>query len=296
MLESIMKMYFLVFLLLVVPVLSADTNGEEHQSQLFLIDKIEAVIFGKEDIEVVTKSDIERPSLGGGFRSKEDIIFEREVLLDAKEHKISSDEESVDAYIAQVQRENNLSQKDLEDIFTASGYTLEEGRQQLQVMQTVNTMLDVKIRSNLIVPRKDVENYYNEHPELIEATYTLERVVVPFSKKLSKERQLSGLIKIIESGNGMEKAPWSESFTLNHSEIAAQKQFIYTLEPGQISLPQEIENGFELFKLVEKTAEYRKSLDESYRDIVDILRRPKYEELMDNYRTMLMEHMSIVYF
>ncbi len=68
------------------------------------------------------------------------------------------------------------------------------------------------------------------------------------------------------------------------------------MEQGDISLPQEVAGGFEMFKLVEKTPETVKSLDDSYRDIVDILRRPKYEELMEKYKTALMKNASVVYF
>src|SRR5690606_30289248 len=149
-------------------------DGEK--SGLILLDQIEVVVYGQEDVEIVTKSDIDRPALGGGYRTEDEIIFERSVLLDAKKHKIPNDEEAVDAGIEQMKREHDLSDEDLEAIFKASDYTLQEGRQQFQTMQMINTMLDVKVRSNLIVPRRDVEAYYNQHPEVVEATYTLERL------------------------------------------------------------------------------------------------------------------------
>lgn len=261
-----------------------------------LLDQIEVVVFGQEDVEIITKSDTDRPSIGGGFRTKEDMVFEKKVFLDAKKHKIPQDEEAVDAYLAQIQRDYNLSQKELEQIFTASGYTIEEGRQQLQIMQTVNTMLDVKIRSNLIIPRKDVERYYEEHPEVIEATYTLERMFVPQSNRISSEKQYKHLVRFAKTGRGAVDAAWGEPFTINHSDIAESKQFIYTMNVGEVSMPEPVQGGFELFRLVEKTEQTVKSLEESYREIVDILRRPKYEELMENYRQFLLKQSSVIYF
>src|SRR4030095_6750118 len=294
--EISMKMRIMFFLLIVSSMISAHNNDTVDISTLELLDQIEVVIFGQEDVEIITKSDIDRPSLGGGFRTKEEIVFEREGVLDAKKHKIPQDEESVNAYLAQIQRDHNLSEKELEQIFTSSGYTIEEGRQQLQTMQTVNTMLDVKIRSNLIIPRKDVESYYNEHPTVVEATYTLERMFVPQSKRVSPEEQYDLLVKFAQTGRGISGVVWGEAFTINHSDIAESKQFIYEMKVGEVSLPQAVQGGFELFKLVEKTEEQIKSLEESYRDIVDILRRPKYEELMENYRLFLLNHSSVVYF
>lgn len=288
-----MKMHILVLLLFVSSIVCADTVDT---SNLVLLDQIEVVIYGQEDVEIITKSDMERPSLGGGFRTQDEIVFEREVLLDAKKHHLPQDDEAIDAYLIQVQREHNLSQEDLENIFISSGYTIEEGRQQLQMLQTVNTMLDIKIRSNLIVPRRDVEEYYKKNPVVIEATYTLERAFVPQSKSMSRDALYNVLVKYAETGKGVAGVAWGDSFTINHSDVAESKQFIYTMEPGKISLPQEIAGGFEIFRLVEKTPETVKSLDESYREIVDILRRPKYEELMENYRQLLLKNASIVYF
>jgi PPIC-type PPIASE domain len=282
--------------LLISSVICADENGALDTSNFILVDQIEVVVYGQEDVEIITKSDIDRPSLGGGFRTKDEIVFEREVLLDAKKHHIPQDEDAVDAYLAQIQRENNLSASELEDIFTSSGYTLEEGREQLQMMQTINTMLDVKIRSNLIVPRKDVEEYYRNNPTIIEATYTLQRAFVPQSKKLSAEQQHKILVKYAQNGKGASNVTWSDSFTINHADVAANKHFIYDMEPGKISTPQEINGGFEMFKLVEKTPQTVKNLEDSYREIVDILRRPKYEELMAKYKEALMQHASVVYF
>src|SRR5947207_7005352 len=123
-----MKKYRITYFLLVATIIIFDLKSDV-QPFLLLLDQIEVVVFGKEDVEIITKSDIDRPALGGGYRSQDDIIFERSVLLDAKQHKIPNDEETVDAGIEQMMREHNLSQDDLEAIFNASGYTLQEGRE-----------------------------------------------------------------------------------------------------------------------------------------------------------------------
>lgn len=293
-----MKKYnWLVCILMITTITLCEepSKNSEQPSHLVLLDQIEVVVFGQEDVEIVTTSDINRPALGGGYRTQDDIIFERSVLLDAKKHKIPNDEEAVDAGIEQMKREHDLTDQDLEAIFKESGYTLQEGRQQFQMMQMINTMLDVKVRSNLIVPRRDVEAYYNQHPEVVEATYTLERLFIPFDQKKSKARQRRELEKYVATGIGALEIEPGFVFTINHSDVAEQKQFIFTMEPNQLSAPQEIAGGFELLRLVEKNPEHLKSLDERYREIVDILRRPKYEELMQKYRDQLMNQVSIVH-
>src|SRR5438477_911811 len=250
-----MKVRILLFNLLISSSIFAENNEDiVDTSNLVLIDQIEVVVYGQ-DVEIITKSDLDRPALGGGFRTKEEIVFEKEVLLDAKKHHLPQDEEAIDAYLVQIQREHNLSSDDLENIFTSSGYTIQEGREQLQMMQTVNTMLDIKIRSNVIVPRKDVERYYQENPVIIEATYTLERAFVPQSPKISSEKQYKVLVEYSQGLKKVAGIVWSEPFTLNHSDIAESRDFIYMMEPGNISLPLLVNGGFELFRLVEKTPE-----------------------------------------
>ncbi|HLJ31627.1 MAG TPA: peptidylprolyl isomerase [Candidatus Babeliales bacterium] len=290
-----MKVKIIIFLM-ISSFLTAQTDDEVNTADLVLLDQIEVAVYGQEDVEIITKSDIDRPSLGGGFRSKEDIVFEKEVLLDAKKHHIPQDEEAIDAYLAQMQREHGLSSAQLEEIFTSAGYTIEEGREQLQMMNVMNTMLDIKIRSNLIIPRKDVEEYYKNHPTIIEATYTLQRAFVPQSDRMSDKQQYKVLMRYAQTGKGASGVVWSDSFTINHADIATSKQFIYDMEIGQVSEPYAMNGGFEMFKLVDKTPETVKSLEESYREIVDILRRPKYEELMEKYREMLMKNAAVVYF
>src|SRR5438132_12173438 len=157
-----MKMRILLFCLLSSTIIFAENEKVVDTSNMILLDQIEAIVYGQ-DVEIITKSDIDRPALGGGFRTKEEIVFEREVLLDAKKHNLPQDDDAIDAYLAQIQREHDLSPEQLEEVFTGSGYTIEEGREQLQMMQTINTMLDINIRSNLIVPRKDVQEYYKNN-------------------------------------------------------------------------------------------------------------------------------------
>lgn len=259
-----------------------------------LIDAIVIIIFSDEGAEIITRSDIDKPSLSGVARSVDDIIFERLVYLDAKKHKILPDEDAVDKYLTAIQREHNLKPEELQMIFLQAGYTLEEGREQLKMMQAVNSMLDYKIRSNLIVPRKQVEVYYAEHPEFQEASYLISYTKVSFDPALGKEEQYAALVERAKTGDFI-GVLWEGPFWIIESDLAENKQFITQLEPGQISVPFESTDGFELYRLEEKKARYQRTIEERYLEIVDILRKPKYEELLDNYRKSLFGRARIEY-
>ena len=265
-------------------------------SELYLLDTIEAVVRIQKNTEIITKSDVDRPSLGGEIRSLQDIVFERSLFLDAKKQGIKHDEDALEAYLMAIQHEHNLTRDGLKSIFTAAGYTYEEGREQLQMMQTSNIMIDFKIRSNLIVPRKDVVAYYQAHPQVVEPSYVLQRSVIPLSSTKTKEEQKKELAIFSKNKKGIDNIIWSEPFSIDQSDIAQEKQFIITMEPGDISLPIEISGGFELFRLKEKTEERVLTLDERYREIADILRQPKYKELLQAYKDSLFDTASITYF
>lgn len=258
-------------------------------------DTIQAVIFTLDGNEIITQSDVMRTSLQGERRTLEDIVFETLVYLDAKKHKIEPDEDAVSRYLAKIMEDNNINLEQMEEIFRQGGRTLKEGREELRKMQAVGSMFEFKIRSNLIVPRKDVEAYYHAHPEIKPARYFLRYVQIPFYTMMTKAEQQKDLMKKIRD-EGIDFLGLSDPFWVTHGEVAEEKEFIYTLKPGKITPPHVTEDGFEFYYMVEKVEEQRVPLEERYRDIVNTLIQPKYAQLLAEYRTQLFENASIIYF
>ena len=64
------------------------------------VDKISVIIYGNESEIVITESDIKRKSLDGKIRTKEEIVLENLMFIEAKEkYKISVGEDDVDKEI-----------------------------------------------------------------------------------------------------------------------------------------------------------------------------------------------------
>jgi len=265
------------------------------KSDEFLIDTIQAVVHGQSGTEIITMSDVERPSLTGQMRKIDDLVFERMVLLDAAKHKIPMDEEAVDKYLQQIMRENGMTQDQLNQVFLSAGYTQKEGREQFSIMQTVNTMLDFKVRSGLIVPRRDIEAYFESHPEVVEAQYFVQYARVPFDRTQDKEAQRKELAAYAKTGKGLSSVPWSDPFWISKDEIADDKLFIFDLPVGTISQPQKTATGFELYRVKDTRESRARTLEERYREISDILRQPRYQQLLSDYRTALMSGSIVVY-
>lgn len=264
----------------------------------FVIDRIESIVFGPEDTDIITLSDVQRSSIDGAPRTIDDIKLEKLMYQDAKKYRIIPDEEAIDKYLGSVQKQHNITLDQLKDVFRTAGYTYEEGREQFGIMYTVNSMLDFKIRSRLIVPEREVEAYCKAHPEFEEPAYQISRAFIPFTKKQDKDELRVQVEQFATTGKSKELKgiEWEEPFWIKEGDVSEDKQFITSLKPGTIAQPIETEQGFELIKLTAKRGRRERPLEERYREVSDILRKPKYEELMGEYKKELFAQSAVVDF
>ncbi len=260
----------------------------------FLVDAIQAVVFGQEEPHVITYSDVARPSLSGEPRDLEGLIFERLVSGDAQKFKIMTDEEAVDKYLAIIQKQNNMTSDELKNVFTSAGYTYEEGREQLKLLQTVNTMLDFKIRTQVVVPRNAVEEYYKENPMVTEAKAKVQRGFIPYAEK-KLEQQKKALAYMAQTGKVMRGIQWGDPFDITEAEVAEDKAFLFALNKAEISQAKDVGIGFEVFRVVDTWPRKEATLEERYKDIAETLRKPIFDELLAAYKKSLMDAASVLY-
>ena len=290
-----MKKQYLILLTLLVGTVCASKDERIVPDSAFLIDSIQAVVFGQGGAQIITRSDVVRPSLTGMPQSLDDLIFERLVFLDAKKYNIVPDDDAVDKYLAIVQKENNMSLDQLKEVFASAGYTYEEGRQQFRVLQTVNSMLGVKIHSQVIVPRAQVEEYYSQNPVMQEAEYYLQYGFMPYVPE-KREAQAKALRLMAKTGREVKDVQWNDPFWVKQSDVADDKEFIFSMNVGETSQPISQPGGYEIYRLIDKKDESIPTLDERYHEIADILRRPVYEQLMEKYKKNLFDSVSILNF
>lgn len=282
-----------------VPVVTQDKKVADFDhvpEDAQLMDHIAAIVFAQEGTQIITASELERRSLDGNERTLEDLIYEKLMILDAQKFKMTPDDDQIDKHLASVQRENNITLDQLKTIFTNAGYTYEEGREQFGIISLINQLLDFKIRSRLIVPEKEVVAYYTANPEKQDAGFLVQRALIPFNDLQTHEEQQKEIERFVHGRNGFITIEWQEPFWIEKNEMAENKKFIMAMSPGDISDPIETAEGFELFRLQETRPERLKTLDERYREISDILRRPKHEQLLKEYKKQLMDSASVLYF
>ena len=275
---------------------AGETPSSDQDDGIYTVDTIKVILFGDDRSDIITQSDAERPSLDGHSRNLDDLVLERLIYQDAARYKMLPTEDAVDKRLQAVQRENNLTQDDLKNIFRSSGYSYEEGRELFAIMTGVGTVLDFKIMSRLIVPEKDIIAYYKDHPVLQEATFQLERALVIRPECLHVDKFKDELKSLVETGESCLEVEWSSPFWVNKGDLAGDKQFITTMEIGTTAIEQETAAGVELLKLVDKHDEHNMSLEDRYHEIADLLKRPKYEEMFNTYKTELLNSAALLYF
>ena len=283
-----MKKTFFSFLIL----LSSSMCAEK-----FLIDRGEAALFTEEGPVIITKSDVERFDLEGNAQTVDDVIFEQRMFQETKKYKIEVDDAEVDRYLEAIQREHGISLDQLRAMFNASGRTYEEGREQMKILYANNKLMDFKVRSRLIVPEAAVREYYDANPVMQEAKYLLKRTVIPFDTSVEKDVQSARIKKQIEIGGNIIGAVWGDAFWYDEAGIdPVRKEFISVLSKGQVSQPREIAEGFELYTLVDLKPQQLVSLEERYMEIAEILRKPRAEELFEQFKKGLLDASTIVRF
>ncbi len=68
------------------------------------------------------------------------------------------------------------------------------------------------------------------------------------------------------------------------------------MKQGDISLPQGIDGGFEVYRLADKKERKVRTLDERRLEIENELRMPRFERLFTNYKAQLFDSTSVLYF
>lgn len=266
-------------------------------SNRYLVDKIDAVVMGYQGDDVFTelimRSDSERPNLQGQIIELPALVEEAKYYIDARRLRAVVTDDYVDMILASLQHAYNLTKEGLEEVIKGLGYSVEEGRRMLGRMNTISSLLDMRVTGNIFIQKDQAEAYYNANPAYHDGVYTLQRAIITFKgDKQAQEQELKNLI--LTHADGL-KATWSDAFTIEFAEIAPEKAVIHTAKLNDIVLTGQTADGFELYRLVDKKEPLLKTFEERYEEIVTILRRPQEEILLASYKESLDKKLVVEY-
>jgi parvulin-like peptidyl-prolyl isomerase len=242
---------------------------------------------------VLTRLDLERPSIDGRKRTVEELVNDHLMNSEAVFfYRMIVPEDAVDKYINSIKEQHHLSDDQLRGMFKEVGYTYDEGRTQLAMGQAIDSLLNFKIRSRLVVLEKDVRAYYDAHPVYEEASYRIKKGFIP--EGIFTEEELN------QATAAMMKNPaiqWSTSYWLLEDEITDErKEMLRAMKQGSYSHLEPATGGYEVIQLMQVKPRALKSFEDRYREISSILQEPQYYKLLDELKKELLDKYEVVYF
>lgn len=266
------------------------------RAERFLVDRTKVVIHTDTPgmpSEIICESEVQRIGLDGRQKDLSEKIVDRLMVKEGERFGIDVRQVAEETW-EKNQKERGMSEQQMHALLEGAGYTIDEAKEELGRMFVSNQVLGFRVYSQIFVSKRDVQKYYDEHPEYRQAEYFIARALVPYTEAASKDELLQTLQVYRKTGTGI-RVPWGEPCWFLEDEIAADKRFIFSMEAGDIAEPIPTYNGFELIKLVDKRPAMLVPLQERYNTIEYELKLPKLQKELDRYTQDLLSKATIVY-
>lgn len=239
---------------------------------------------------------------------------EREILFEAREQTlnnlidaklsegevkrlaISVDEAEIDAAVERIKEKNFLSEEDMRELLKREGVTLEKYREQLKEQILRAKLVDREVKSNIIITREDVEQYYKAHLEEFSngVRYHLRNIIMKFDpldeeEKAKQRERMERILLRLKDGESFESLArsYSESSlaeqggdlgVFNRSDLAPEIRTAVEKAPaGDFTEIVETDQGFQIFLVQEVFGEEITPLDKVFSKIEEKL----YNQMMD---------------
>lgn len=269
-------------------------------SDEYVIDEILATIYHPQKEEVISRSDL-RPGLDGIQRELDDIIFEKLILIDAQRlHIDEMSDEEVNRLLVSIQESNKLTRDQIVEAFKQSGFTEEEGRNELKKGEIVRRMMQYRIKDKMIVDKEDIESYYNEHPESTPGSLTISQTIINFTTEEKKDsnlkaKKLKSINSAIESKDILNILDWDTPFEIQEEELPEDKVYLKDLAAGSVVKIKETDDSITLLHVVAKKPSGNVPLEEREQAISELLREQRYKNAYKEYKQSLLDSVFIKY-
>jgi len=219
----------------------------------------------------------------------------------AKEFGMDADLElEANAYLEETMQQHNIPNLEaLKEEMSRSGVNFNDYFSQMQRMILSNRIKGAIVRQRVKIMSPEVEQYYRDHlaefsqPE----QYDLQEIVLYTKEKdPAKVREsMMGIYNELKNGQSFEDLAKSFSEGPTASEGGKIGMFsvntlspvisnaIRPLDPGQYTGILQLDFGFEIIKVLGKTASVQRQLSDVYKDIEDILFRKRLEPVIKDY-------------
>ncbi len=249
----------------------------------YVVGEIKAIVDGPMGTDVITDLDVAQHRFAGDF-DLDALILMYAKTQHAESTGISITQDDVDRYLRALSQQGQasgqaLTPDSLRAMARDLGCSLDELYTILKKLYTANVTMEQDVHSQLTITEQQVEAAYSADPEYKDGVYFLQTAHVPLEAGQSKTERKRDLVK---NAAAMKDLSWSIPFDINDSELAAEKSFIKKMKRGDIHV-YELSDGFELYRLTNRTERKKLSLEERRKDILARLREKKFEQTVKQY-------------
>jgi len=267
------------------------------QAEYILLDQIQVVVCGPEKNAPFTNTDETwKRGLDNKFIPLTSQIQKEVVNQQVIAEKLPIEPDAAKKYIESIRKQNNFSENDLSHWFGEVGRTYLEGLDFLTTQYNNEFFLHYKFKSQLAPTEEEIFEYYDQHPEFIDAVYKIRGTRISYDEdtKDQLKQDLDGMIQN-ELDSGKSDIEWSEPLIIAADDVPVDKQFLVDMKPGEIKLI-DADNIFEIYQLIDYTPIQLVPLDERKTSIVDTLNRSKLEKMLADYNKSIQEYVGLINF
>ena len=197
-------------------------------------------------------------------------------------------EKEVDEAIASIKEANNATDQELVEMLRQQGLTLGEYRLKMKEKILRNRLVDIQVKSKIVVTREDIAAYYQSHPERYgsQIQYHLKNLMVrvrpetgPGEKQAAKQ-VLSAIHEKLLSDQAYDGSGTLEMDLgwIPFNTLSPQlKDALKGVKPGGFTPVLDTDQGFQVVFVLDVRQSAEKPLEEVSRDI----ERELYQEVID---------------
>jgi peptidyl-prolyl cis-trans isomerase SurA len=211
---------------------------------------------------------------------------------------ITVSEEEIDASVARVREQYNLTEEQFEEALEGQGLTMEQYRTLMEEEALYNKIEYYEVRSKIVVTKNDITQYYQEHADQYQGktTYHLRNILIKAPAAGSDtddsavKAKLEKIFSEFAAGTSFgdlarkysDSAYADEGGELGNFELSDLSQNLRTaiepLSPGETTDALETSDGYQILYVEEIHKDSDTPLDSVYSDIENELFQQRYLE------------------
>ena len=233
----------------------------------------------------------------------ERLIDDQLISDQAAELRLSVTPEQVDASIAEIKRQNNIDDKQLDDALHAQGMSMEAYRSDLKKQLLRFRVLNIAVGAKVTITDEDVKSYYNRHYKAgsanteVRASHIFLSIPEGADAGVVAEKQALGR-KLVERAATEDFANLAREYS---DDAATRKdggdlgyfgkdilpkaieEMVFSMKVGEVAGPVRADRGFHVIKLVDRKTTSAKPLGDVEDDIRMQLRQKEMEKQTKSY-------------